>query len=315
MGAILAAALPYIGPAVSAAGSFLGSSSQSGDQRAAADKAASTSRLGFDYLASSPVGTNYLPSGAAANNSIAALLGVPQGVPVGGAPAQAGPTETPGMLAARAATGTRGGGGNAGISIGGIDPLNLFSGRKNNSPIQDISQAIALGRTITDAQWAQAGYGPGGSAPGGGGYQQPSPAAAAPQVSQPSAEDAFHNYLTSTGYQFRLNEGDRNLTASAGTKGLRGSGATGKAFIDYGQNTASTEFNNYLAQLGNLATRGLSAGSTIGAAGSSAGATGANAIAQGYGNAAQTQGEGIAGLGGSLGSALNYFLTPTKKAA
>lgn len=79
---------------------------------------------------------------------------------------------TPGMMAAQQATGTRGGGGNAGINgLGAIDPLNLFGGRKNNSPIQDISQALALGRTITDAQWAQAGFGPGGAALTAGGAQ------------------------------------------------------------------------------------------------------------------------------------------------
>lgn len=74
--------------------------------------------------------------------------------------APSGPT--PGMIAAQQATGTHGGAGRSttGMLLGGF-----LGARKNNSPIQDISQAIALGRTITDAQWAQAGYGPGGSTP------------------------------------------------------------------------------------------------------------------------------------------------------
>lgn len=44
-------------------------------------------------------------------------------------------------------------------------PLNyaLGLGRKNNTPIQDIQQALALGNPVSDASWAKAGYGPGGS--------------------------------------------------------------------------------------------------------------------------------------------------------
>ncbi len=82
-------------------------------------------------------------------------MSVPGGVPNG--PVGAG--QTPGMLAA---AGTQGHGAN--LIPSPLDPLGLF--RKNNSPIQDISQALAQGKTITDAQWAQAGFGPGGSQQG-----------------------------------------------------------------------------------------------------------------------------------------------------
>lgn len=54
--------------------------------------------------------------------------------------------------------------------LGGLG-FNAVTGglfRHNNSPLQDIQQAINLGRTITDAQWAQAGLPPGGGAQGAG---------------------------------------------------------------------------------------------------------------------------------------------------
>lgn len=68
---------------IGAAGSLIGGSMQAKSEKQAADKAAATSRLGFDYLTGSPIGKQYLPTGANANAMQAALLGV------GGDPAAA----------------------------------------------------------------------------------------------------------------------------------------------------------------------------------------------------------------------------------
>ena len=38
-------------------------------------------------------------------------------------------------------------------------------GGSNDSPLQDISAALALGRQVSDQSWAEAGFGPGGAAP------------------------------------------------------------------------------------------------------------------------------------------------------
>lgn len=57
-------------------GSLFGGSQESQGQKYAADKAAETARLGFDYLKGSPLGTQYLPTGGVANNAIGNLLGV-----------------------------------------------------------------------------------------------------------------------------------------------------------------------------------------------------------------------------------------------
>lgn len=89
--------------------------------------------------------------------------------------------DTPGMIAARgtvlqqhqsggmakgAAAGALAGShfGPWGAAIGGaLGGLTGVLSRTNNTPLQDIRQAIELGRPISDASWAQAGYGPNGT--------------------------------------------------------------------------------------------------------------------------------------------------------
>lgn len=77
-------------------------------------------------------------------------------------PQQTDPTQTPGMIAARNAGNPSGGLPNSlsFLLTGGLDPFGLT--KKNSSPIQDIGRAMGQGKPITDSQWAQANYGPGG---------------------------------------------------------------------------------------------------------------------------------------------------------
>lgn len=290
-------------PALISAGSTLIGNSQ---QQQGTQAAVNNANQGFNYLSGSPLATNYLPNGAAANNAAASLLGVGGGAaPAGAAPAAAAPGGlTPGMAAAKAATGTRGGGGSGGIKPLSIDPLNLFGGRKNNSPIQDISQAVALGRPITDAQWAQAGYGPGGAAPGGAAAAATPAPAAAPGL---APADAFNNYLNSTGTKFQLDEGTAALNSGHAAGGILNSGSTSKALIKYGQSLGATSFDNYLKQLGGLSSAGLAAGQSIGSAGASGGATAAGISAAGGNTAASNTGALGGALNTGLGAISNYL--------
>lgn len=79
--------------------------------------------------------------------------------------------------------------GGAGAQAFGLpDPLsgitNSITGKGNSTPIQDIRRAQGLGRTITDAQWAQAGLPPGGGAYGGGAYGGGAGGSSIPQYDQ-----------------------------------------------------------------------------------------------------------------------------------
>lgn len=131
------------------------------------------------------------------------------------------------------------------------------------------------------------------------------------QPVQQGTTNAFNNYLNSTGYQFQLGQGTSAITGSAAARGILNSGSTAKALTNYGQNLASTTFNNYLGQLGGLnsqqqgsANLGVNAAEATGAAGTTGG-----------GNAGAAQQSAISSAGGQLGSTvannsaglLNFF--------
>lgn len=98
-----------------------------------------------------------------------------------------------------------------------------------------------------------------GMVPAGGGM-----AAMGQPAAQPvNYQSAFQNYLNSTGYQFRMGEGNKALNASFAARGLGNSGAAAKAALNYGQNIASDEFGRYMGYLGNQQGVGLSAGSAL----------------------------------------------------
>jgi hypothetical protein len=133
------------------------------------------------------------------------------------------------------------------------------------------------------------------------------------------AQNAFQQYLDSTGYQFQFDQGQRGITGSAAARGLLNSGATAKALTDYGQNMGKKYFADYLGQLGNMnntlggtASAGQNALGQIATAGTAGGGNAANAITQGAANqgAAVMSGgnataNGISGAAGAIGNAFS----------
>jgi hypothetical protein len=123
--------------------------------------------------------------------------------------------------------------------------------------------------------------------------------------SQHAASNAFDVFRNSTGYKFRLGEGERALNAGWAGSGTLKSGAAGKAFQEYGQNFASNEFANYLASLGNQQSLGLNAARAQAGVGGDA----ANSLAQIYTN----QGQNLAAIAGAkaqnTGNAINQLGT------
>lgn len=95
-----------------------------------------------------------------------------------------------------------------------------------------------------------------------GGGQQPQGAVQGNQQLAPgSASNAFDAYRNSTGYQFRLGEGNRAITNNKAVSGLLNSGSALKDLTRFGQDFASNEFGNYLGQLTGQQGVGLSAAS------------------------------------------------------
>lgn len=82
-----------------------------------------------------------------------------------------------------------------------------------------------------------------------------------------AADGAFNNYLDSSGYKFLQDSGNQAITGSAASRGLLRSGSTGERFQEFGQDLASTKFNEYLGQLGGLGNYGLQSAGTLAGAG------------------------------------------------
>lgn len=122
-----------------------------------------------------------------------------------------------------------------------------------------------------------------------------------------AANAAFDAYQGSTGYQARLAEGQKQVTAALGGRGLLDSGAAQKALLRYGQTFASGEFGNYLGALQNQQGVGLNAASAqTGVAQNYANASNANnnMAAEVQANAVLSKAGAINGV---LGSALSAY--------
>lgn len=120
-------------------------------------------------------------------------------------------------------------------------------------------------------------------------------------------ENAFANYQKSSGYQFRMNEGNKALNASFAARGLADSGAAVKGALSFGQNIASDEFGRYLGALSQQQGVGLSAGGALAGVSTNYAnnvAAQNNASAGVAANAALASGQASAALYGTAAGAL-----------
>lgn len=137
------------------------------------------------------------------------------------------------------------------------------------------------------------------------------------QMQNPQADynNAFDNYRNSTGYQFRTNEGVRALDAAASAGGVRNSGAAQKSLMNYGQNIASGEFNNYLALLANQQGVGLSGASAQAGVGQNYVnnvTANNNSAGTAAANAQLFRGQATANMWGNIGQAAGTFASSFK---
>lgn len=113
-------------------------------------------------------------------------------------------------------------------------------------------------------------------------------------------QNGFSNYLNSSGYNFQKQQGMDAIQGAAGAKGILNSGATGKALTTFGNNLASTSFNNYLGQLSGVSGAGQTGLGQIGQAGTAGGQAAGNILQSGYSSAGSQ-------LGGAAGSIFNLL--------
>lgn len=136
-----------------------------------------------------------------------------------------------------------------------------------------------------------------------------------------AANNAFDLFKNSTGYQFRVDQGQKSMNALAAANGSFDSGAAVKSALNYGQGVASQEFGNYMGYLGNQQGVGLSAASAVAGVGQNY-ANGVTAInganSQNAWNTAQAKTQSNNSLAsnltssfGKIGGALSGFGTST----
>ncbi len=298
-----------------------GASLYAGSQQAGAAKDANALQ-GQIYQQNRADLTPWRQTGSNALSLLAQSLGVTPysaGGTAGGAATD--PSQTPGMLAAQqAGAGHSGGGGFSGLGAlggaaagaamgsvvpgigtlvgglaGGLMP-NLF--KQNRPYIQDIAAALQQGKTITDAQWAQAGYGPGGTGgPGQGGTAQQA------QVTQAPSTGPYGAFQSSPGYGFAFDEGLRATDAGASARGMTRSGGTLRAEQRFGTGLANQEFGNWQNRLAALA--GI--GQTATGQGVQAGQNYANQSSNLLQDAAASRASGYVGAGNAIGGGLGQY--------
>lgn len=128
------------------------------------------------------------------------------------------------------------------------------------------------------------------------------------------AEDAFNIFRNSTGYQFRVNQGQDAINTGYAARGLLQSGAALRSLDDYRQNMASAEFGNYLGSLQDQSRLGFGAASAQAGVGQNfannvtqLNSANANALANAAVARANNSNALIGGIGGALGGVLGGF--------
>lgn len=107
---------------------------------------------------------------------------------------------------------------------------------------------------------------------------------------------AYGGFTKTPGYDFRLQQGQDSLEATAAARGGLYSGAAMRDALKFGQDYGSNEYGNYLARLGARADTGLNAATMSGNASQQAAAGVSNAL----GNIGNAQSAGAIGMGNAF---------------
>lgn len=237
-------------------------------------------------------------------------------MPIGGAIAAVG-TVAAGAIGANAQASAAKKAANAQVQA--ADQATALQGQIYQDQRQLLSPSITAGAQARARQMAMEGFSPeeikaylnstaaavnqstpGTSTPNGRGSFGGVPNAAAPVSTGGTPADTswVDNYQyapSSPSYQFRLDQGSKALQRSAAAKGDLFSGQTGQALTDYGQNVASTEFENDYRRLGDIAGQGSQdTGTTVNVAGNYGSDAAANTTAAGNARASGYQQSGAA---------------------
>jgi len=204
---------------------------------------------------------------------------------------------------------------NALLGLGGAQPATTSGPDWNAYLAQnpDVAQGYATAdhnQFQTPQQYAQWHYSQYGQNEGRANPVQQQPGISAADATT-AANNAFDLFRNSSGYQFRMDEGNKSLNALNAARGTLDSGSAVKSAMQYGQNIGSQEFGNYMGYLGNQQGVGLSAASAVAGVGQNYAnnVTGINQNnAANQGNLALQQGQNTNNMLGGLASSFGVGL-------
>jgi len=187
----------------------------------------------------------------------------------------------------------------SGVAANGQINALLGLGGTPAQPAVPASGPMSGARFIDSASAFGGGFGAFGGPGGfyGAAPQTPGRPAIPGQTSQQAASAAFDQFRNSTGYQFRLGEGNRGINSAYAGAGTIKSGDAMRAIAGYNQDYASNEFGNYMNQLSNQQGVGLS------------GASAQAGVANNYGNSVQANNNsaGTAAANNAINKGNNSF--------
>lgn len=128
--------------------------------------------------------------------------------------------------------------------------------------------------------------------------------AAGPTTGSTGTAGDMSRFFTAPDYQFRRDEGQRNIGNSFAARGGAASGNALRALTEFNQNTASQEYGNYVNRLMQMAGLGQVATSQ----GSNAVANGVAGMSQANTQAGDARASGIMGAANGVSNALNTGL-------
>jgi hypothetical protein len=111
-----------------------------------------------------------------------------------------------------------------------------------------------------------------------------------------------YNFEADPGYQFRLDQGKRQIENSAAARGGLLSGGALKGLTEYNQGFASNEYMNVYNRLASIAGIGTAPNQAIGASSALIGAAGSN-----YAGAGMSRGSGYIGAGNAFSTGAGQY--------
>lgn len=286
--------MAWVGPAIAAGGDIIGGAlgAFGADKAADAQKKALNKQLALQeqmYYANLGINEPWRATGQGALNQLAMLYGLPYAPyqsatdiarqnDVGGGPGvRLGAKAVAKML-------------KQGMSITDIASLGRL---KDKSGV--VKKLTKQGLSAEQIRTLQGG-------PRGLGTGEASPSA----VTTPSGPD-MSVFTASPGYQFRRQEGQRDIGNSFAARGGAFSGNALRGLTDFNQNLASNDYYNFVNQLNNMAGLGQTAANNAGYYGQNYANQGGNALA----NIGNARASGIANqynmIGQGLSGAANAF--------